>query len=150
MRAKPNEPKAIGLSTSSSSSSIHHGGRTIRLERTANRADRRLGLLHRASLEGALLIDRCRMVHTMGMRFAIDVAYARLVSTAESETMKEQLQIVGTHTMRINRFGLPRIRANCVLEAEAGSFAGWGLSSGQTWLIEPDFSVGKDDAVEPW
>ena len=33
------------------------------------------GLLGRDGIEGALVLTRCRWVHTIGMRFAIDVAY---------------------------------------------------------------------------
>jgi uncharacterized protein len=31
---------------------------------------------------------------------------------------------------RRNRSGLPRLRARCVIEAEAGAFARWGLRGG--------------------
>ncbi len=36
---------------------------------------RRTGLLGRDDLDGALVIRPCRNVHTLGMRFAIDVAF---------------------------------------------------------------------------
>ena len=47
------------------------------LEIARDGAARRKGLLGRDGLEGALLIDGCRWVHTLGMRFAVDVAYRR-------------------------------------------------------------------------
>ena len=37
--------------------------------------ERRMGLLGRDGIEGALLLERCRWVHTVRMRFALDVAY---------------------------------------------------------------------------
>ena len=45
------------------------------LEIAATRRDRRRGLLGRDGLEGAMLLTRAKSVHTLGMRFAIDVAH---------------------------------------------------------------------------
>jgi uncharacterized protein len=106
----------------------------INLERTSNRASRRKGLLGRTSLDGLFLLERCRMVHTVGMKFSIDVAYGKL----QGHVSEPKIEIVGTHTMKPNRFGLPRFRANCVLEAEAGSFQRWSLIPGQVWAVTSD------------
>ena len=38
-------------------------------------AARRHGLLKRDGFDGALVIEPCRWIHTIGMRFPIDVAY---------------------------------------------------------------------------
>lgn len=38
-------------------------------------AERRRGLLRRDGIDGALVIDPCRWVHTVGMRFPVDVAF---------------------------------------------------------------------------
>ncbi|MGH9028646.1 MAG: DUF192 domain-containing protein, partial [Acidimicrobiales bacterium] len=38
-------------------------------------AARTRGLLGRSSFDGALVLERTRSVHSMGMRFAIDVAF---------------------------------------------------------------------------
>jgi uncharacterized protein len=105
------------------------GGVAVPLERTLNRAMRRRGLLGRDGLNGALLIDRCRSVHTVGMRFALDVAFVSLTERV--------LTINSITTMPTGRFGLPRFRSNAVLEAEAGSFVLWGLMAGQRWGLEP-------------
>ena len=102
-------------------------GLQIPLEVTADRAMRRRGLLGRDSLEGALLIDKCRSVHTLQMRFALDVAFVSLDESA--------LRINAMVVMATGRFGLPRLRSNAVLEAQAGSFAKWGLGAGQVWSI---------------
>ena len=79
------------------------------------------GLLGRDGLDGALWLPRTRAVHTLGMRFAIDVAYC----DAEGKV----LEIV---TMRPWRLGRPRLRARSVVEAEAGSLQRWGVAAGTT------------------
>ena len=37
--------------------------------------ERRMGLLGRDGIDGALLLERCRWVHTVGMRFALDLIW---------------------------------------------------------------------------
>ena len=82
--------------------------------------ERLRGLLGRDGLEGALLLPHCRSVHTVGMRFAIDVAF-----------LNRHGKVVAVVTpMRRWRLGRSRLRARSVLEAEAGSFAGWKLAVG--------------------
>jgi uncharacterized protein len=88
-------------------------------ECAATRRERRVGLLGRDEFDGALLIDKCRWVHTIGMRFAIDVAFL----DADCVVLK----IVRMPRFRI---GLPMPRARQVIEAEAGAFGRWGLSVG--------------------
>ncbi|HEX9258907.1 MAG TPA: DUF192 domain-containing protein [Acidimicrobiales bacterium] len=80
---------------------------------------RRKGLLGRDGLEGALVLPRTRWIHTIGMRFEIDVAYL----DAEGAVIK-------TVHMRRNHMGTPVWRARTVVEAEAGSFGRWGLHVG--------------------
>ena len=80
------------------------------------------GLLGRDGVEGALLLEPARSIHTFGMRFPIDVAYCR--------RCPEGLVVVDTSTVRPWRCGLPRLRARCVIEAEAGAFERWGLAPG--------------------
>ena len=90
-------------------------------EVAASRADRRRGLRGRDGIDGALVIDRCRWVHTFGMRFPIDVAFV----DADGVVVK----IV---RMRRWRLGAPVTRASMVNEAATGSFERWGLSLGDT------------------
>ncbi len=78
------------------------------------------GLLGRDGLDGALLIPRCRSVHTLGMRFAIDVAFL--------DRRGKVVSIVAP--MRRWRLGRTRWRASQVLEAEAGAFERWELAVG--------------------
>lgn len=94
------------------------------LEVAATRRDRRRGLLGRDGIEGALLLRPARSVHTVGMRFPIDVAYCR--AGAEPGT----LAVVTVRRMARWRIGAPRWAATAVLEAEAGAFARWGLAPG--------------------
>ena len=91
------------------------------LEIAHDGAARRKGLLGRDGLEGALLIDRCRWVHTVGMRFALDVAY-----------VDRDGAVLKTVRMTPHRVGLPMLKARKVVEAEAGAFARWGLHVGDT------------------
>ncbi|HEX2040810.1 MAG TPA: DUF192 domain-containing protein [Acidimicrobiales bacterium] len=89
------------------------------LEIADTRAARRRGLLGRDAFEGALLLQPARAVHTIGMRFPLDVAYC-----------DEALTVLETVCMKQRRVGLPRRRARCVIEAEAGAFERWGLRPG--------------------
>ncbi|HEX7096398.1 MAG TPA: DUF192 domain-containing protein [Acidimicrobiales bacterium] len=80
---------------------------------------RRRGLIGRDGIEGALLLRPARAIHTLRMRFPIDVAYC-----------DADLVVIRTATVNPNRIGLPVWRARAVIEAEAGSFARWGLRPG--------------------
>ncbi|MEY4361730.1 MAG: hypothetical protein RL391_1036 [Actinomycetota bacterium] len=82
-------------------------------------ASRRRGLLGRPSFDGALVLQPCRWVHTIGMRFAVDVAYLDVNGI-----------VIKTVQMHRNRIGAPIPRANRVVEAEIGAFARWGLRVG--------------------
>ena len=77
------------------------------------------GLLGRDGIDGAMLIKPARSVHTVGMRFAIDVAFC-----------DRDMTVVDTVTMGRFRVTRPRLRARCVVEAEAGAFDRWGLRPG--------------------
>lgn len=77
------------------------------------------GLLGREGVEGALLLTPASSVHTVGMRFAIDVAY-----------LDRGLRVLAVRTMPPGRVGRPRLRARHVLEAEAGALAAWGVVRG--------------------
>ncbi|MET8855226.1 DUF192 domain-containing protein [Streptomyces sp. NPDC004579] len=91
----------------------------IPLELAATARARRRGLLGRSGIEGALLLAPASSVHTMGMRFAIDVAY-----------LDRSSRVLAVRTMRPGRLGLPRPRARRVLEAEAGAMERWGVRRG--------------------
>ncbi len=95
------------------------------LEVAGARAARRRGLLGRHGMEGALLLRPAKAVHTVGMRFELDVAYC-----------DANLRVLETVCMKRHRVGLPRWKAHCVIEAEAGAFERWGLRPGDRLEIK--------------
>ena len=88
-------------------------------ESAAQRRAKSRGLLGRDGIEGALVLTGCRWVHTMGMRFALDVAY-----------LDEKGIVVKMVHMRQHRIGAPVWRARTVVEAQEGAFGRWGLHVG--------------------
>src|ERR1019366_3155927 len=64
-------------------------------------------------------------VHTIGMRFAIDVAF-----------LSDDLRVVAVVTMRPQRIAFPRRGGRSVLEAQAGAFERWGLTPGGLVAIQ--------------
>ena len=102
------------------------GGSTgVPLEIAASYRARTRGLLGRDGIEGALLLSPASGVHTVRMRFAIDVAY-----------LDRGLRVLAVRTMPPGRLGLPRPRARHVLEAPAGAMAAWGLRPGLVLDVE--------------
>ncbi len=91
------------------------------IEIAETRGGRRRGLLGRDGCDGALLLRPARSVHTVGMRFPIDVAHLDAGDT-----------VVRTTTMARHRVGRPVLAAKAVIEAPAGSFARWDLAVGDT------------------
>lgn len=85
----------------------------------SGRAERRRGLLGRDGVEGALLLRPCRSVHTLGMRFPIDVAH-----------LDAEGRVLRVATMPPWRMGTWVRGAASVVEAEAGAFATWELAPG--------------------
>ncbi len=88
-------------------------------ELAETRAARRKGLLGRSALDGALVIRPCRGVHTIGMKFPIDVAF-----------VDEDDVVVKTLQMARHRSGIPVFSARTVIEAHAGALARWGIRVG--------------------
>jgi uncharacterized membrane protein (UPF0127 family) len=89
------------------------------LEVARSRRDRLQGLLGRDGIEGALLLEPARSVHTIGMRFPLDVAFC------DADLTVVKVVRIGRH-----RMSLPVLRARSVIEAEAGAFARWELHPG--------------------
>ena len=90
------------------------------LETASGARQRAKGLLGRDGIDGALLLRPSMSVHTLGMRFPIDVAFC-----------DRNLRVVAIVSgMQPWRLGLPRPRARVVIEAEAGSFERWALRVG--------------------
>jgi uncharacterized membrane protein (UPF0127 family) len=89
------------------------------LEIAESRRDRRRGLLGRDGIDGAILLRPARSVHTVGMRFSIDVAFC-----------DADLRVV--RVVRMPRHRVSRLvwRSRAVIEAEAGAFDRWKLRPG--------------------
>lgn len=82
------------------------------------------GLLGRDGIDGAILLRPAMQVHTVRMRFPIDVAFC-----------DRDLVVLRTATMRPGRFSRFVLRARSVLEAEAGAFERWGLRVGSRLAV---------------
>lgn len=91
------------------------------LEIARSRRERARGLLGREGIEGALLLPATRSVHTVGMRFPIDVAFCN----GQGELLV--VRIVRMGRWRVSR---PSLRTRAVIEADAGAFARWNLRPG--------------------
>ena len=79
----------------------------LKLAVARTRRERMRGLRARESISPgeALLIPRCRSVHTIGMRFPIKVAW-----------LDKQGRVLEVRIVRPGRITLPRLRARHVLE----------------------------------
>ncbi len=91
-------------------------------------SSRRRGLLGRSVLDGSLLLEPCRNVHTIGMKFAIDVAYLKPTEAPD------QYLVIRTRMMTPGRLDRPVMRSRAVLESRAGAFNSWGLVVGSKVL----------------
>jgi uncharacterized protein len=83
------------------------------------RPSRRKGLLGRDGIDGAMLLTPARSVHSLGMRFPLDVAWC-----------DRELVVLRVVRLGRRRMTRPVARSHAVLEAEAGSFARWNLTVG--------------------
>jgi uncharacterized protein len=91
------------------------------VEIASDRQSRTQGLLRRDGIDGAFLLEPCKWIHTIGMRFALDVAYV----DGDGIVLK-------TLVMQRHRIGVPVPKARRVIEAQMGAFARWGLRVGDT------------------
>lgn len=73
----------------------------------------------RNRLDGALWLPGVRSVHTVGMRFALDVAWI--------DRSGRVVRVAAVAPRRVTRWVA---RAAGVLEAEGGAFDRWGLALG--------------------
>ncbi|MEE4543537.1 DUF192 domain-containing protein [Streptomyces sp. V4-01] len=98
---------------------LHAPAAEVPLRIAASYRARTRGLLGVDGVAGALLLTPASSVHTVRMRFAIDVAY-----------LDRRLRVLAVRTMPPGRVGRPRLRARHVLEAQAGAMASWGVVRG--------------------
>lgn len=83
------------------------------------RRERRRGLLGRDVFEGALVLPRCRWIHTVGMQFPIDAAF-----------LDEKGCVIKVTDVDTFRLCPPVPRARTVIEARRGCFDRWNLHLG--------------------
>lgn len=83
------------------------------------RRERGRGLLGRSGFDAAMLIEPARSIHTIGMKFDIDVAFLDADRT-----------VLKVMTMKRFRVSMPVRGCRSILEAEAGAFRSWGLVPG--------------------
>jgi uncharacterized protein len=88
-------------------------------EIAVTRRQRRNGLVGRDDLEGVLVLRPCRQVHTLRMRFALDVAFC-----------DRDGFVLHTVTLVPWRLSRPVPRAYFAIEARAGAFDRWKLVVG--------------------
>ena len=89
------------------------------VEVATTRSARRKGLLGRTGIDGAMLLSPARSVHTVGMRFAIDVAH-----------LDSKMCVLTVRTMKPGRIGRLVRRSRHVLETEEGSLQRFGINPG--------------------
>ena len=95
------------------------------LEVAESARDRGKGLLGRDDFDGAILLRPARSVHTLGMRFAIDVAF-----------VDGEMTVLKVVTMKPWRLGAPVFKASAAIEAKAGAFRSWSLTAGDKLEIK--------------
>jgi len=96
------------------------------LEVADSTRSRARGLMGRDAFDGAILLKPAMQVHTIGMRFPIDVAFC--------DRNLRVLDIVCA--MKPMRMGMPRFGARSVIEAVAGSFERWNLQVGDELEVQ--------------
>jgi uncharacterized membrane protein (UPF0127 family) len=98
---------------------VREGDVLAAAEVAGTRRDRRRGLRGREHLDGAFVIRPCRNVHTVGMRFPVDVAFC-----------DHDGVVVRSCCLRPWRLSPLVLRAALVSEAPAGAFDRWNLRVG--------------------
>ena len=106
---------------------VHEGRVLASLERAESIRDRAVGLLGRREYEGALLIEKTKSVHTIVMKFPIDVAFC-----------DDAMTIIRIVTLAQHRVSKYERNASCVIETEAGRFRHWQVEVGDQLEVRGD------------
>jgi len=117
------------------------------------RRTRRRGLLGRSSLDGAVVLVPARSVHTVGMKFPIDVVFCRRTEDADAERPGERnglrhVEVLDIVTMAQNRIGRPRLRSHAVIEMRAGACSRMGIEVGDALEFRRGVDGGRDAQQE--
>jgi uncharacterized protein len=103
---------------------IRNGEVLSELEMANTAATRAKGLMGRKTFEDAIYLHPTNSVHTLFMRFTLDVAF-----------LDKNLQVVAISSMKPWRMGWPRRKARSVIEATEGTFNKWNLQVGDALEI---------------
>ena len=95
---------------------IRNGDVLATAEIVTDRRARRRGLLGRDSVDGALVLRPGKQVHTIGMKFAIDVAF-----------VAKDGRVLRASTLPPWRVSRPVPKSAYVIEAADGAFERWRL-----------------------
>ncbi len=96
------------------------GGRAVaECERTITFGERLKGLIGRRDLDGAMWFEPANGVHTMFMRFPIEVAF-----------LDARGNVVRVTRVRRWHTGVSMRKARSVVEAQIGQFEKWGIAVG--------------------
>lgn len=87
--------------------------------RATSRLDRRRGLLGLEQMTEPLLLEPCSWVHSMGMKFPIEVGF-----------LSDEGELLRIDQLRPWRVGTMCRGARCVIEAAPGSFERWNVGPG--------------------
>jgi uncharacterized protein len=99
-------------------------GKVLASADIANTAkSRRRGLIGHTSIDSALVISPCKWIHTIGMKFAIDVLYLDATGL-----------VVKTEHLEPMRVAAPVGRSKTIVELPSGSIERFGVRVGD--LIE--------------
>ncbi|HVA06962.1 MAG TPA: DUF192 domain-containing protein [Acidimicrobiales bacterium] len=94
------------------------------LEMADSFSEKAKGLRGRPGCEGALHLPGVRSLHTVAMKFPVDVAF-----------LTDELVVLRLARMPPWRVAFPRRGVHSVLEAEAGSWERWGVRVGDQLVI---------------
>lgn len=117
---------------------VRNGKVLASLEVADTRRARSKGLLGRDGCEGAILLRPARMIHTVRMRFDLDVAY-----------LDDDLVVIKVQSVPANRVALPVLRSHAVLETERGVMRSWGLTIGDQLEVRGTHPDGEVEAGPP-
>ena len=112
---------------------VHEAKVLATIEVATSLRDRTRGLLGRDGIDGAILLQPARSVHTFRMRFPIDVAFC-----------DRALRVLKVVTLAPNRITRPVPKACSAIECEAGMMARWGVRPGDRFELR-----GLDDEERP-
>ena len=105
---------------------VREGDVLAAAEVATTRRERRRGLRGREQLEGVLVLRPCRNVHTIGVRFPIDVAFCDRDGVV--------IRVICLRPWRVSPIVF---RSRLAIEARSGAFERWTLRVGDKVEVKP-------------